>query len=210
METEGIGTAGGFDQIRIHNDAVTTDGLEDLFKWASNLVADGEDNRTKRSRELRIRRRVLDLIHTSKELEAHAKYAEELSYLQRRVIALLQLLAEKSEEVTHVKQVMVAQYYALGQIPVLQEEVKQLKQLTWYREEAEAERKQLMNTLQRMKKERDYLDELVTVNEQENARLTRLLVTARAENAELQNRRWWHPLVNWFRGLIDIEHSAAS
>lgn len=201
VETNCIGTAGGFEQPnRSHDEAVTTDGLEDLFKWASNLVADGEDSRAKRSRELRIRRRVLDLIHSSKDLEAHAKYAEELSYLQRRVIALLQSIQEKTEEVTTVKQIMVAQYFALQQIPALEQEVKQLKAMTWYREEAEAERKQLMTTLQRMKKERDFLDELVTINENENSRLMQLLVKARAEANELKNRRWWHPIRDLFMG----------
>lgn len=199
METNCIGTAGGFDpEKKLHKEAVTTDGLEDLFKWASNLVADGEDSRTRRARELRIRRRVLDLIHSSKELEAHAKYAEELNYLQRRVIALLQVVTEKTEELTASKQIMVAQYFALQRIPQLEEEVKQLKAMTWYREEAEAERKHLMNTLQRMKKERDFLDELLTVNENENTRLMQLLVKAREEYAELKNRRWWHGIRDFF------------
>lgn len=191
-------TAGGFDPSTVHTETVSTDGLEDLFQWASSLVADGEDNRARRSRELRIRRRVLDLIHTTKEQEAQAKYAEELSYLQRRVIALLQLVQEKSDETNVVKQVMVAQYFALQQIPALEEEVKQLKTLTWYREEAEAERKHLMTSLQRMKKERDFLDELLTINENENTRLMQLLVKARAETNELKNRRWWHPIRDFF------------
>jgi hypothetical protein len=200
VETNCIGTAGGFDPEKLHNEAVTTDGLEDLFKWASNLVADGEDSRTKRTRELRIRRRVLDLIQSSKELQSQAKYAQELNYLQRRSIALLQLLAEKSEEVTATKQIMVAQYFTLQRIPQLEEEVKQLKAMTWYREEAEAERKHLMTSLQRMKKERDFLDELLTVNENENTRLMQLLVKARSEHAELKNRRWWHSIRDFFCG----------
>ena len=184
-----------------HDDAVNVEGLEDLFKWASDMVADGSDPKTRRVREQKISRNILEVIQKNKEYEAREKYAEEISYLQKRVIALLQILTEKLDETSNLKQVIVTQYYALSRIPQLEDEVKQLQAMTWYREEAEAERKHLMTALSKMKQERDFLDELVTINENENCRLAKLLSQSRAELAELQSRKWWHGISTLVRKI---------
>ncbi|MBX9689211.1 MAG: hypothetical protein K2X27_21055 [Candidatus Obscuribacterales bacterium] len=181
-----------FSPIDSHEDSVTVNGLDDLFQWASETVAEGLDGRARRAKEQRVKRQVLNIIHRSADLQAKAKHADELAYLQRRVIALQGVLAEKSEEVANLKQVVLAQYHGLQRIPELEEKVHQLESLTWYREQAEEERKHLMNALAKLKKERDYLEDLVTVNETENSRLALLLNEAKQEIAVLKARRWWH------------------
>lgn len=188
-----------FEPAGNHDEVVAVDGLDDLFKWASEMVADGLDGRARKAKEQRIRRNVLGVIQRNKQHEAQEKFGEEIQYLQRRVIALMQVLHEKMEENSHIKQVMVAQYFALQKVSQLEDEVKQLQALTWYREEAEAERKHLMNALSRLKKERDILDDLLTVNENENVRLANLLNQCRSELSGLKGRRWWHCLVNFFK-----------
>lgn len=181
-----------FEPFTSHEEAVDVEGLEDLFHWASEMVADGQDPRNRRSKEQKLRRNVLDIIQRNREYEAKEKYAGEINYLQKRVIALLQIVSEKMEETASLKHVIMSQYYALSKIAHLEEEVKQLEKLTWYREEAEIERKHLMDALAKMKKERDFLEELITVNEHENTRVAKLLVEARLELETLKNRRWWH------------------
>lgn len=181
-----------------HEDAVNIEGLEDLFQWASEMVADEYDPRARRGKEQRIRRNVLGLIQQSKEVEARDKYSEEISVLQRRVIALLQIINEKMEENSSLKQILIMQYVALGRVAQLEDELKQLQAMTWYREEAEAERKHLMDALAKVKKERDFLEEVVTVAETENERLSRLFNEAKNELYTIKNRRWWQPLVQLF------------
>jgi septal ring factor EnvC (AmiA/AmiB activator) len=188
-----------FDPEASHEDAVTIDGLEDLFNWASEMVTDANDPRTRRIKEQRLRRNVLELIQHAKAIEAREKVADEVAYLQRRVIALLQTVADKMEEADTLRQIVVTQYFALAQLAKLSDEVKQLQSLTWYREEAEAERKDLMNALSKLKKERDFLDELLTVVEQENCRLAKNYNETRDELAKLRNRRWWHRIAQLFR-----------
>lgn len=175
-----------------HEESITLQGLEDLFQWASEMVADGLDGRARKSREQRVKRQVLNIIHRNAELQAKGKYVDEVTYLQRRTMALQAVLVEKTEEITMLRQVMLGQYYALQRVPELEEKVQQLESMTWYREEAEEERKQLMSALAKLKKERDYLEEVLTVNETENTRLARLLQDTKTELQTVNNRRWWH------------------
>ena len=183
------------DSLTNHEDAIAVEGLEDLFAWASEMVADGADPRMRRTREHKIRRNVLEVMQRNRELEAKEKYSEEINYLQKRVVALLQVVSEKIEENASLKHIVMAQYFAMGKIGELEQEVKELEKLTWYRDEAEAERKHLMDALAKLKKERDYLEEVLGANESENARLAELLANARMELNALKARKWWHRFV---------------
>jgi hypothetical protein len=191
-----------FDPNASHDDAVSVDGLEDLFLWASEVVTD-DDPRSRRTKEHKVRRNVLEMIQHTKEIEAREKYADEVACLHRRVIALLQVTAEKSEENSALKQIVLTQYIALSRLVDVQEELKQLQSLTWYREEAEAERKHLMDALAKIKKERDYLDEVLSSAEDENTRLAKLYSNAISELEVLKNRRWWHRFVPLFQKLTN-------
>lgn len=175
-----------------HREAVDVDGLDHIFRWASDVVADGEDSRARLAREKRIRRQVLEVVQRAREERALSKSTEEIAYLQRRVIALLQKLQEVTEENALAKQIMVSQYYALGRVAELETEVKLLKSQEFEREAAITERRYLMDALARVKVDRDMLDAMLTANEQENIRLARMLKEARAEIGQLQERRWWH------------------
>lgn len=182
-----------FDPLYQHEANVATDGLDDLFDWATEMVAaDAADPRVKRIKEQKMRRDVLGMIQHAKEVEAREKYGDELCYLQRRVIALLQLVAEKTDENGALKQIVLSQYFAMSKLAYLESELKELQAMTWYREEAEAERKHLMATLAKLKAERDYLDELLTVAERENTRLAQLYKHVREDFDVLKDRRWWH------------------
>jgi len=181
-----------FEPFTSHEETIAVEGLEDLFAWASEMVADEADPRARRSREFYLRRNILDVIQRNNQLEAREKYSEEINLLQKRVVALLQIISEKVEENASLKQTVVSQYYALAKIAHLEEEVKQLEKLTWYRDAAEEERKHMMDALAKMKKERDFLEELLTTNETENARLAELLSNARMELNAVKSRRWWH------------------
>ncbi len=188
------------DSKGLHESAIELDGLEHLFRWASEMVADGEDHRVRQARDKRIRREVLEVVQKAREQQAAYQALEEASYLQRRVIALLQKLTELSEENALLKQVMVSQYYTLQKLPHLEGQLKQMRTLEFEREAAVTERRYLMDGLAKLKTERDILDELVTTCEQENQRAAQLLSEARSELAELKSRRWWHwlkPLFNW-------------
>jgi hypothetical protein len=175
-----------------HKEAIDLDGLEHLFRWASEVVADGEDTRVRTAREKRIRREVLSVVQKAREQRITVKSQDELAYLQRRVIALLQKMTELTEENASLKQIMVAQYYALQRIPYLESQIKQLKTLEYEREAAVTERRYLMDALAKLKIERDLLDELVTTSDEENGRVAKLLQESRAEVTVLKARRWWH------------------
>ena len=181
-----------FGPIADHDDTVTVQGLEDLFQWASETVADGIDGRTRRARDTQVRRQVLNIIHRSADLQARARHADELAYLQRRVIALQGVLAERTDETSNLKQTVVAQYFAMQCIPDLQERIVQLEAQEGKLQQAEEDSKHLMNALSKVKKERDFLDELLTANESENRRLAVLLNECRKELEQVKNRRWWH------------------
>jgi hypothetical protein len=199
VETRKLQTLENFEPLTNHEDAISIDGLEDLFQWASDMVADGADPRARRIREQKLRRNVLDIIQRNKEIEAREKYGEEIAHLQKRVIALLQIISEKMDENANLKQVVVTQYFAMSRLASLEDEVKQLQAMTWYRDEAEAERKHLMDALSKLKKERDFLDDLLTANEIENSRLAKAINQVCTELNQLKNRKWWHYFVTVFR-----------
>lgn len=180
-----------------HDEMIAVEGLEDLFKWASEVVSDGEDNRLKKAREHRIRRQVLEFVQNRREEEAVKKANVEIAYLQRRVIALLQQLQESTAENSALKQVLVSQHHALAQIPRLEVEIARLKYLEHQRHEMQEENKQLLTALSRLKQDRDFLDDLLTANEEENKRVAALLSQVKAELERLKSRKWWH----WFLGI---------
>lgn len=175
-----------------HSDAIALDGLEHIFKWASEVVADGEDTRVKFAREKRIRRQVLEIVQKFRDSKLLSEIKDENAYLQRRVIALLQKIQEITEEHSAAKQIIVSQYYALQRVTELEREVKRLKSIEFEREAAVTERRYLMNALAKLKADRDFLEELLITNENENDRLAKLLVDARTEAAALKARKWWH------------------
>jgi hypothetical protein len=177
-----------------HDEAVAVEGLEDLFKWASEMVSEGEDFRMMRAREQRIRRQALDIVQRLREQKATARATEEIAYLQRRVIALIQRLQDLTEENCLLKQVMVAQAYVLQTIPQLENEIGRLKNIALRISDYQKEQQELLTALSRLKKDRDFLDELLQSNEQENTRLSGMLLDARAKIELLESRRWWH----WF------------
>jgi hypothetical protein len=188
-----------------HDDVVAVEGLDDLFQWASQMVsAEGDSiqvsngsSRLSRAREQRLKRTLLEVIRKNNERDAEQKFQQEINYLQRRVMALLQIVGEKMEENSTLKQIVTIQYLALLRTNELEAELKHLESMTWYREEAEAERKSLMNALAKLKKERDFLDELLTSVEAENTRLSNMLKHTRSELETLQTRRWWHFIFPW-------------
>ncbi len=185
-----------------HETAIGLDGLDHLFKWASDMVADGEDSRVRYAREKRIRREVLEVVQKAREQKIASQAMEEAAYLQRRVIALLQKMTELTEENASLKQIMVSQYYTLQRIPYLESQIKQIRTLEFEREAAVTERRYLMDGLAKLKTERDILDELVTTCEEENTRVAKMLAETRAELEEFKSRRWWHlflPVVKFFK-----------
>lgn len=178
--------------VASHEEAVAVDGLEHIFRWASEMVADGEDARVKMAREKRVRRQVLEVVQKVREQKIIQQATDENLYLQRRVIALLQKLQEVTEENSIIKSTLVSQYYALQRIPALEEEVRQLKSLEFEKEAAVTERRYLMDALARVKADRDYIEEVLTISEEENARLARILSETRAELEQHKSKRWWH------------------
>jgi phage I-like protein len=163
------------------------------------VVAEGEDARVKIARERRVRREVLEVVQKVREQKVLKEASEETAYLQRRVIALLQKMQEVTEENSLLRQITISQYYALDRIPALEEQIKQLRGMDYEREAAVSERRYLMNALSKLKTDRDFLDELLTSAEEENARAARLLSQARAELAELKERKWWHSIYRFLR-----------
>lgn len=189
---ERTASAGDPGSVTTSKERTAVEGLEDLFKWASDMVATGEDPRARNAREARIRRQVLEVMQQLREHKAVERARDEVAYLQKRVIALLQKLQEFTEENTALKQIMVAQYYELQQVPRLQEEIKRLQSSEFDRKAAEQERENLLDALAKLKVDRDFLDELLQASEEENTRLARLLADAHAEVDKLRSRRWWH------------------
>ena len=182
-----------------HGDNISLDGLEHIFNWAAEVVSDGEDARVKQARERRVRREVLEVVQRYQQQRLAAKNREEISYLQRRVIALLQKVQELTEENAAVKQVMVSQFFTLQRIPELQQEINSLKRLEFEREAAVQERRVLMDALAKLKVERDFLEDTLVSAEIENERLANILTRTNNELIELKNRRWWHAIVNWLK-----------
>ena len=175
-----------------HDQSVSVEGLEHLFKWASDVVSEGEDARVRIAKEKRVRRQVLEVVQQYREQKAIAKNQDELAYLQRRVIALLQKMQEMTEENAAVKQIMVSQYWAIQRIPFLEEQIKALKVVEYEKDAAVKERRYLMDALAKVKVERDYLEDILVTCEDENTRLAQILKSTRQEVETLNARRWWH------------------
>lgn len=184
-----------------HEEAVTLDGLDHIFKWASEVVADGEDTRAKLAKEKRIRRQVLEMVQKYREQQLLAKANEENAYLQRRVIALLQKVQEVVEENAQIKQIVVNQYWQLSRVPAMERELKEFKSKQIERDAAITERKYLMTALSKMKVERDFLEDIASVNEIENERLARTLNEVKAELEVQKSRKWYSPVADFFKKI---------
>jgi len=85
----------------------------------------------------------------------------------------------------------VSLYCKLERVPELEEKLRLLEATSLSPEAVEKEKRELLVALTKAIRERDYLDELVTVNEIENSRLARLLEECRGELAKLKSRPWW-------------------
>lgn len=176
-----------------HEGALDLAGLDHVFKWASETVSDEvEDTRLKHTRETRVRKQVLDVVQQYKEQKLLSKSQEEVTYLQRRVIALLTKMQELTEENASVKQVMVSQYWSIQRIPFLEEQIKSLKNVEFEKEAAVKERRYLMDALAKLKVERDYLEDILETVENENTRLSEILKDTRVEVTTLKSRKWYH------------------
>ncbi len=178
-----------------HEDAVAIDGLEHIFKWASEAVSDPQDERVRQARDRRVRHQVLDVVQKYREQRVVTKSQDEVAYLQRRVIALLSKMQELTEENAAVKQIMVSQFWAIQRIPVLEEQVRVLKVVEYEKDAAVKERRYLMDALAKVKVERDYLEDILVTCEDENSRLSSILNSTREELAQVQARKWWHSFV---------------
>lgn len=184
-----------------HADAIEVEGLDHIFKWASEPAPEPEDLRLKQTRERRVRFQVLDVVQKYKEQRVVSKSQDEVTYLQRRVIALLTKMQEMTEENAAVKQIMVSQYWAIQRIPALEEQVRVLKVVEYEKEAAVKERRYLMDALAKVKVERDYLEDILVTVEEENTRLSSILNITRTELEAIKAHRWWHKFVpqSWYK-----------
>jgi len=182
--------ASNFESTR--EDSIDLNGLDHIFRWASEVVADGEDSRVRLAREKRIKRQVLETVQKAREQKIVSDATSEIAYLQRRVIALLNKVQEVIEENSTVKQMLLCQFYTLRQIPTLEHELRELRSNQIEKEAAITERRYLMDGLAKLKVERDYLEELLNATEADNARLASLLNETRDQLEALRERRWWH------------------
>lgn len=179
----------------LHERSVDIHGLDDIFKWASDVVADG-DGRGDLAKEKEIRSQVLELVQKAKEEKVLAEANQEISYLQRRVIALLTKLQEVADENSLLKQIMLTQLYSIQQIPTMEAEIRELKSIQCEKDSAVSERRYLMDGLTKLKVERDYLEDVLNAAETENYRLTKALKNTREELLQYQSRKWWQPIAD--------------
>ncbi|MBX9770963.1 MAG: hypothetical protein K2X29_06310, partial [Candidatus Obscuribacterales bacterium] len=165
--------------IPAHDQNLSLEGLDGLFTWASDMVADGQDPALKQVSEQKLRRRVLEVVQQAREQKVATEAGSEVSYLQRRVMALLNGMTSLSAENAELKQIILLQTYAMQAIPELETEVKRLLTLDGERQHLEATQESLMNTISKIKIERDILDDLLRAVELENDRIGRKLNEAR-------------------------------
>ena len=184
------------DTIRdLHEQSVDIHGLDDIFKWASDVVANGiEDHPTRLVKDREMKKRVLAVVQKVKEDKVLADANHEINYLQRRVIALLTKLQEVIDENSLLKQIMLTQLYTIQQMPAMETEIRELKAIQCEKESAISERRYLMDGLTRLKVERDYLEDVLTAAETENYRLAKKLKNTHEELTTYQTRKWWQPL----------------
>ncbi len=178
--------------IPAHDQNLSLEGLEGLFNLASDLVDDGQDPQVKQVNEQKLRRRVLEVVQQAREQKVASEVNTEVAYLQRRVMALLNGLSSMSAENAELKQVILLQTFAMQAIPELEAEVKNLQSFQTERKHLLATQESLMNTVSKIKIERDIIDDLLRVVELENDRLGRKLNEAREQVTVLSSRRWWH------------------
>jgi len=178
--------------IPAHDQNLSLEGLEGLFNWASDMVADGQDPAKKQVNEQKLRRRVLEVVQQAREQKVATEVNSEVTYLQRRVMALLNGMNAVSADNSQLKQIILLQMYAMQAIPELEEEVKRLEALDGERKHLKLTQESLMNTISKVKIERDILDDLLRAVELENDRLGRKLNEAREQLTILSSRRWWH------------------
>jgi len=182
-------------QQELHEQSVDIQGLDDIFKWASDVVAVGnEDSRARLAREKRVRTQVLTFVQKAKEDKVLADANHEINYLQRRVIALLTKLQEIVDENSLLKQIMLTQLYSIQQMPAMEAEIRELKSIQCEKDSAVNERRYLMDGLTKLKVERDYLEDVLTAAETENYRLAKVLRGTRNELIKSQAKKWWHNL----------------
>lgn len=178
--------------IPAHDQNLSLEGLEGLFNWASDLVDDGQDPQVKQVNEQKLRRRVLEVVQQAREQKVASEVNTEVAYLQRRVMALLNGLSSMSSENAELKQIILLQTFAMQAIPELEAEAKKLQGFEIERKHLLATQESLMNTVSKIKIERDIIDDLLRVVELENDRLGRKLNEAREQVTVLSSRRWWH------------------
>jgi hypothetical protein len=181
-----------------HEQSLDTVGLDHIFKWANEVITeDSKDGRVKQAREKRIRKQVLEIVQKVSEDKVLADAQNEVSYLQRRVIALLTKLQEVIEENSLIKQIMLTQLYSLQQIPLMERELKELKSIQCEKDSAVTERRYLMDGLTKLKVERDYLEGILVAAESENSRLAKLLKCTQEDLSTAKAPKWWHALFRW-------------
>jgi hypothetical protein len=185
----------GDNSARRRQESLDLAGLDHLFRWASEMVADTEETRAQVARDRRMRRQVLEVIQSHREQQARAQAQDEITYLQRRVIALLAKVQEVLEENASIKHIMVTQSFSLERLPKLEAEIKRLKMSELEKEAAVAERRILMNSISKIKIERDYLVDVLSEAENENTRLANILNETKDELERHKNRKWWHLFV---------------
>jgi len=192
-------------QQELHEQSVDIQGLDDIFKWASDVVAEGnEDSRVRLAREKRIRTQVLTVVQKAREDKVLADANHEINYLQRRVIALLTKLQEVVDENSLLKQIMLTQLYSIQQMPAMEAEIRELKSIQCEKDSAVDERRYLMDGLTRLKVERDYLEDVLTAAETENYRLAKVLRGTRNELVRVQAKKWWHGLYSLIEKFEDL------
>ncbi len=187
-----------------HDQNLSLEGLDGLFTWASDMVADGQDPQAKQVSEQKLRRRVLEVVQQAREQKVATEASSEVSYLQRRVMALLNGMTGLSTENADLKQIILLQTYAMQVIPELEAEIKGLQSLDGECKHLKATQESLMNTISKIKIERDILDDLLRAVELENDRLGRKLNEARDQVTLLSSRRWWHYFMPKFMRVNQI------
>lgn len=188
------------DSVLPPSEPAEVEGLDDLFNWASETISEGLDSRQRKSREQRLKRQVLSIIHRTADQQARAKYADELQYMQRRVIALLSLLNEKTEETAQLKALVAEQFVSLQKVPELERQIEELS-AALPQAVVNSERQGFLTALSKLKQERDYLEEVLLTNENENCRLSKMLVDAKVELDYYRCRTWWQCLKDAWRAL---------
>ncbi len=176
---------------RSDTNSMSLDGLDHIFQWAQEVVSTAPDYKINTANEKRVRRQVLELIQKYKDNEQTGLLKDEVQYLQRRSIALLDKITDLLKENTKLKVDNLEQYWALQEIAVLKKENHELKLMELELAQANEERTILMTSLLKHKKQTHILESLVEAVEEDNSRLAQRLADTRKELANLKNRTFW-------------------